>query len=125
VGIRLKSASNDMQCNNTNQNKKMWEPLWGMARKRLRRSHVDSTQSHSRAKRAPKPMENFNMGAKMASKALTREPMIDRLYHTSYNTYKQQRRLSVTTGGVNPKEKMKQEMIMHNARWKNLTYMQF
>jgi hypothetical protein len=59
-----------------------------MARKRLRRSHATSMQSHSRSKRASNPMENFIMGAKMSSKALTREHMIDRLYHASYKTYK-------------------------------------
>jgi hypothetical protein len=52
-----------------------------MARNILRISHVDLMQSHGGAKRASKPMKNFDMGAKMENKDLTREPMINRLYH--------------------------------------------
>jgi hypothetical protein len=59
-----------------------------MARKILRISHATSMQSHGRDKRDLKPMENFSMGAKMENKVLTRAPMISRLYHTSYDTFK-------------------------------------
>jgi hypothetical protein len=33
------------------------------------------------------PMKNFIMGAKMENEALTRAPMISRLYHINYDTF--------------------------------------
>jgi hypothetical protein len=60
---------------------------WEIARNRLRRNHVASTQNHRRDKRAPKPKENFSMDTKMENWVLTRAPIIGRLYYVNYNTF--------------------------------------
>jgi len=62
---------------------------WGMTIKILRISHATSMQTHRRDKKTLKGvMKNFNIDTKMENKAQTKAPMINRLYHANYDTYK-------------------------------------
>jgi len=64
VGIRLKGTSYSRKSNNTTRNVKMGSP-WEVVKKWVEKSHVASTKSHGGAKRAPDPMKNLSMGARM------------------------------------------------------------
>jgi hypothetical protein len=61
-----------------------------MSKNRLRRIHSNSMEIHGKSKREPKLMKNFSMGAKKENKALTRAPMIYRLYQENCDIFKPQ-----------------------------------